>query len=178
MPTQKLHLLNAALLILATLILCSFQTTFWYQVVGSVAAPMLWLLVFLYVTLYRKRSEAIFINYALAVVISPFTSMGIGTLWMITLFYTLAVSIVKERVFWPGTRYFIAASALSTLAFHIISWLLSRTIEANPIGSQLGPRLLELIFTPLWAAPVYWLFSFIDQISERDPLPERGTPHT
>ncbi len=178
MPTQKLHLLNAFLLVVATLLLCSFQTTFWFQVVGGVSAPMLWLLVFLYVTLYRKRTEAIFINYGLAVVISPFTSMGLGTLWAITLVYTLAVSIVKERVFWPGTRYFVAASSLSTIAYHVISWGLSRTIESNPIGLQMGPRFMELLFTPLWAAPIYWLFSYIDHVSERDPLPERGSPNT
>lgn len=178
MPTRKLYLLNALLIVLATLILCSFQTTFWFQVIGGVTAPLLWLLVFLYMTLYRTRIEAIFINYALAVVISPFTSMGLGTLWAITLIYTLGVSIVKERVFWPGTRYFVAAGALSTIAFHTISWTLSRVVESNPVGPLVGPRLMELIFTPLWAAPIYWLFSYIDHISERDPLPERGSPNT
>jgi hypothetical protein len=178
MPAQKLHLLNGFLLMATTLMLCSFQTTFWFQVVGGVAGPMMWLLVFLYIALYRKRTEAIFINYGLALIISPFTSMGLGTLWTITLIYTLVVSFVKERVFWPGTRYFIAASALSTVALQLISWLLSRVLESNPIGAQVGPRVMELILTPLWAAPVYWILSYVDHVSERDPLPERGNPNS
>ena len=161
MPAPKLHLLNWFLLIVATLLLCSFQTTFWFQVVGGVTAPMLWLLVFLYITLYRTLTEAIFINYALALVISPFTSMGLGTLWTIALAFTLIVSFVKVRVFWPGTRYFIAASALATIAFHVISWTLSRmnfwrTLIKKP--SILSPTLTSLCRSPRFYPPAFPIF--------------------
>lgn len=174
MPKQKLQLLNWFLLTLLSILLCSFQTTFWFQVVGSVSAPQLWLLILLYVALHRKLLEAILLNYFLTLVISPFTSMGLGMLWTLSLLFTFGVGFAKQRVFWPGTRYFILASFLATLSFQIIFYFTSYLLESNRLEIHLWSRVLELFFTCLWAAPVYWLLSYVDQISERDPLPERG----
>lgn len=174
MTNTRFQFLNWFLLAIVTILFCSFQTTFWFQVVGGIPAPLLWLNVVLYVILFRRPLESILINYALALVLVPFTSMGIGMLWAILLVLSLSVTFVKKRIFWPGVRYFIIASFGITLAYHLTSVTLSHIFEANAVSWNFFSRILELLFTPLWAAPVYWVMTYIDEVSEKDPLPERG----
>lgn len=175
MPTQKFHFLNWTLLLLVSIFVCSFQTTFWFQILGGLPAPLLWLNILLYVSLYRRRTEAILINYALALVISPFTSTGLGTLWLLFFVLTVSIGLVKNRMYWPGIRYFILASFWTTLAYEIAFLALSQVFERHPADWNLYSRSLEIVLTPLLAGPIYWILSLVDRLSEREPLPERGS---
>jgi hypothetical protein len=174
MTSPRFQFFNWFLLVVAMIVAASFQTTFWFQVVGGIPAPLLWLNVVLYVILYRKTVEAILINYGLALVLAPFTSTSIGMLWSLMLVLSVITSFAKKRVFLPGMRYFVVSSLGITLVYQISSVLLSYLLDPNPSGWNLYSRFLEILFTPLCAAPTYWVLSFFDRVSEKEPLPERG----
>lgn len=170
------YLLNFTLVALTTLILSGFQTVFWFQVVGNVPAPLLWLNIVIYLVLYRDFIPALIIAYALALFIVPFSSIKIGEIWMLLFILTCIVNFGKSRLFWPSTRYFVIASFFSTLIYHVCSFIISRIFDANPVGINFYSRFMELLMTPLWAAPVFWLMTYIDQISLAK-YSDRGASH-
>lgn len=174
MNRVRFQFLNWFLLLVVMLLACGVQTTIWYQLVGGIPAPALWLNVILYIILYRQRLEAILINYCLALVVAPFTSASLASLWINLLVISLVVSFAKKRLFWPGTRYFIISSFGISILFQITSGLFSYFMDRNVVAWGLYTRTIEVLFTPICAAPVFWLLSFVDRLSEKTPVPERG----
>jgi hypothetical protein len=171
-PTVRYNFVNLLLIILLTLVFSGFQTTFWYQLFGSVPAPLLWLNLVLYMILYRRPIEGILTIYLVAAFLRPFTAMPLGVLWLNLLVVFALLGFVKKRVFWPGSRYFFVASIGITLAYHISYFVISHWFEINPAPVSFFNRFFEIVFTALTAVPVYTACSWLDQVTDKEALPE------
>lgn len=165
---------NWGLLFLTALLLCSFQTTFWFQLVGSIPAPLLWLNLLLYLSLFRTRTEAVLINYFLGLALASYTSLVTGTFLLLILVLTFCTHLVKERIFWPSTRYFVGASFLLTCFYQFCILAFSYYFDPLTFDWNIWPRIVEILLTPLFAAPVYMLLQWVDRLTERESMGERS----
>lgn len=168
----RYNFLNLFILLVLSLLLSGFQTTFWFQMFGHFPSPLLWLNLVLYLILYRRSEESIFLIYFIALIIKPFTAMPIGILWLTLLALHTATLFMKKRVFWPSTRYFLFASFGISLGYHITYIFISRWLDHNPTQINFFHRLLEIIFTTLSATPMYYLLTWMDRWTQKETLPE------
>jgi hypothetical protein len=173
-PTVRFNFLNLILIILMGLVLSGLQTTFWFQIFGSLPAPLLWLNLVLYLILFRKPMEGILTIYLFGLFLRPFTAMPLGILWLNLLIVFMVMSFVKKRVFWPSSRYFITASLGMALCYHISYLLISRWFETNPATVSFFHRFFEVVFTTVSAAPLYFILSWVDRVTHKETLPESG----
>lgn len=145
------------------LLLAGLQTTVWPLIVGGVPAPQLWLNVVLFFIVFRKTIPALFIAYAMVLLLSPFTSLSLGVFWTSLLVLVPLGSMLKARTFWPGLRYFIIGSLVLSVGWHVTSFVVSQVIEKNPASLHLFTRLTEILLTPLAAVPQYLVMQRMDR---------------
>lgn len=174
MPHLRFNFLNLFMIFLIALFLSGLQTTFWFQIFGSLPAPQFWLIMILYLILYRKPFEGIMTIYFVGLVLNPFTAMPLGMIWMTLFILFICMSFVKKRVFWPGSRYFLMAAFGLSVAYHIVYFILSRWFEANPAPISFFHRFFEIVFTSLISVPMYSILSGMDQLTNKEILPESG----
>lgn len=172
MPQVRFNFINLLVVILLSLVLSGLQTTFWFQIFGSLPAPLLWLNLVLYLILYRKPMEAILTIYLVGLFLRPFTAMPLGVLWLTCFVVFCLVGFVKKRVFWPGTRYFFVASIGISISYHIAYFFISRWFETNPATFSFFHRFFEVVFTALTSVPLFVTFSFLDRVTNKETLPE------
>ena len=175
MPAVRFNFLNFILILVVGLILSGLQTTFWFQIFGSLPAPLLWLNLVLYLILFRKPMEGILTIYVLALFLRPFTAMPLGVLWLSLLAVFVVMSFVKKRVFWPSSRYFIFASLGIALCYHLAYLLTSAWFEVNSANVNFFHRFFEVLFTMVTAAPLYYVLSWLDRVTNKEILPESGS---
>lgn len=174
MPSIRFNFVNLILLLLMALILSGLQTTFWFQIFGSLPAPLLWLNLVLYLTLYRKPFEGILTVYLIAIFLRHFTAMPLGILWLTLLIIFLVMNFIKKRVFWPGPRYFFMASVGIGICYHVCYFLISKWLETNPATFSFFHRFFEIVFTALSSVPIYVTLSWLDHVTHKETLPESG----
>jgi hypothetical protein len=163
MVQTKYKVLNGIVLVLLLAVACGFQSSFWFQLTGGAPAPQLWMLIIVYLALYRPYSTAMLLVYALAFVMKAFSAVPLGILWG-TLFCVVSLaSYVRSRFFWSSTRYFVMTSAAFCLLFNVVFLLFSKMIEENPASISPFTRLIEILLTTLFAAPMYWLLLHVDK---------------
>lgn len=171
----NLHLFfNFLLFALLMTVLCGFQTSLWYQLFGGVPAPLLWINLILYVALYRKPFVAIWVIYALGFIAASFSAMPLKMVF-VTLFILFAlIYAVKSRVFWSGSGYYTIMSIFTAVAYHVIYYTLSQILEPNSATLLPVERLVQIILTPSFAFPLYWLLARIDHWTHCEVLQESG----
>lgn len=169
-PWNKLF--NFLFLILAMVLLAGFQNTFWFQLFGSVPAPMLWLCLVVYVTLNRKLYRGLFTVYVLGLAIMGFTVMPMKML-LISLFlvYFILYSI-RSRVFWEGPVYYTIMCTLAAFSYHVIYFFHSWIFEKNPAPVDFLDRFVQLLLTPAFCFPLFWLLTRIDKMTSEEMTPE------
>ena len=69
---------NVLLFLLMTMILATFQTSLWFQVVGYFPGPALWIPCLIYVSLYRSTLETVIFAYLTAFVLATMSAMPEG----------------------------------------------------------------------------------------------------
>ena len=178
MSLARLNPLNLILILLLTVFLSGFQTTFWFQIFGSLPAPLLWLNLVLYLILYRKSLESVLTIYAMGILLHPFTAMPLGYLWLNLLITFVIMTFVKKRVFWTGSRYFFLASIGIGFTYHVSYFFVSRGFETNSASLNFFHRFFEIVLTALASIPMYALLAWIDQITSKEILPEGGSAET
>jgi hypothetical protein len=144
-------------LIIIMLLACSFQTVFWYQIFGYLTPPLLWLSVVNYVILSRKAPQALFWIYLLVAVASIYSSTGLGILWLVMFVYFWAVVMFKNNFYMESTGYFVLINFAGSFLFHILFWMTSILLEANPTKILFFERLTQILLTPLFSIPIYYL---------------------
>ncbi|MGZ3775647.1 MAG: hypothetical protein ACXVCY_16860 [Pseudobdellovibrionaceae bacterium] len=165
-------ILNFLILFAGLIFLAGFQTTFWFQIFGNVPSPLLWLNLVVYVILYRKPFPAILTIYAMGFILLAFTSMPLKMMWITLLLLFLLVYGIKSRVFWAGSGYYTIMCAFSAVAYHVIYFLISMVIEKNAANLDLLERLVQIILTPSFAFPIYWILLRMDKISQDELMHE------
>lgn len=175
MKKLSYFMLHALGLLVLVALATGFQTSLWAQLFGTLPGPLIWILFFLYLALYRKPMEAVGLSYLCAAQVYFFGWIPFGLLiFNIIILYTL-VYLVKERIFWPGHRYFITASFLTALLYQIIYLVNSWFFELVPIRDLMFfERLFQVIITPIFASPVYYILKFWERLTNQTPLIETG----
>ena len=167
-------ILNFLVLFAVLLVTAGIQTTLWYQLFNDVPSPLLWLNLVVYVILYRKPYPAIFTIYAMGFVLLTFTAMPLKMMWITLLILFTLVYGIKTRVFWSGSGYYTIMCAFSAVAYHVIYFATSMVMEKNPASFEIVDRLVQLVLTPSFAFPMYWVLAKIDKISQDDLVHEPG----
>lgn len=167
-------LLNVLIFLAVLMAIGGFQTTFWFQLFGNVPAPLLWLNLVVYVTLYRKPFPAIFTIYAMGFILLTFTAMPMKMMFFSLLILFTLVYGIKTRVFWTGSGYYTIMCTFSAVAYHVIFLLTSLVMEKNPASFEIVDRLVQIVLTPSFAFPMYWVLSKIDRVSQDELVHEPG----
>lgn len=165
-------ILNFLVLFVSLILLAGIQTTLWFQLFGNVPSPLLWLNLAVYVILYRKPFPAIFTIYAMGFILLAFTAMPLKMIWFNLLILFLLVYGIKTRVFWTGSGYYTIMCAFSAVAYHLIYFFTSLVAEKNPASFDILERGVQIILTPSFAFPMYWVLSKIDRISQDELMHE------
>ncbi|WP_413574978.1 hypothetical protein ACLVWU_12050 [Bdellovibrio sp. HCB290] len=166
--------LNFLILLAVLLLVAGIQATLWFQFFGNVPAPLLWLNLMVYLTLYRKPFPAIFTIYAMGAILLIFTGMPLKMmLFSLLILFTLVYGI-KSRVFWSGAGYYTIMCGFSAVAYHLIYFLLSMVLEKNPASFEIVDRLVQIILTPSFALPMYWILARIDKLTQDELVHEPG----
>lgn len=174
MKLRWTFLLNFLMLVAVLLAVAGFQTTFWFQILGNVPAPLLWLNVIVYVTLYRKPFPAIFTIYAMGFILLTFTAMPLKMMWISLLILFTLVYLIKSRVFWSGSGYYTIMCGFSAVAYHLIYFFSSMVLEKNPASFEIVDRLVQIILTPSFAFPMYWILAKLDKVTQDELMHEPG----
>lgn len=136
---------------------------------------MLWLIVMVYINLYKKPFEAIILSYFLGLQIYFFGWIPIGFLFTLILIIFSLTWMVKERIFWPGHGYFVYATLATSIAYHILYLFCSWWLESLPVRElNFLDRVFQCLITPICALPVYYLLRFIERWTDQTPLIETG----
>jgi hypothetical protein len=164
MMSWKKSVLSLLMYIVLAMAFGSLQSSLWFLFFGKVPAPLFWLLLIIYISLFRTSTEAIISVYAISFILIAFTAVPLGLLLLVNISVYLMVSMIRSRVFWEGASYFMFVVALSVPIFYGVHWILSLSLESN---SMYEPPLLRALYhvvvTPLFAFPFYFLFTAIDR---------------
>lgn len=174
---MKIHwntLFNLSLIFAMLIFLAGFQTTFWFQLFGNVPSPLLWLNLVVYMILYRKPYTAILMLYAMGFVLLAFTAMPLKMMLISLLILFTLVYLIKTRVFWSGSGYYTIMCGFSAVAYHVIFFLASMILEKNPANLELLDRVVQIVLTPSFAFPIYWVLSRIDKATHDELLGQPG----
>jgi hypothetical protein len=155
------------------LLVASFETTVWFQIMGNIPGPQVWLLIVIYVCLYRKPAEAILLIYLISSLIYflGWIPWGLLVIDLMSLYGILY--LIKGRIFWSGSGYYWMASVGGVAVFHILYLLSSMMLEKNSVRSlELLDRIIQFILTPMFSAPVYFTLKWIEKKTDQTPLPE------
>ncbi len=152
-------------LIAAMLLVCSFQTVFWYQTFGHLSPPLLWLSVANYVILSRKAPQSLFWIYILVAVASIFSSTNLGLLWLVVFFYYWAIVLFKNNFYLESTSYFVLINFGGSFLFHLFFWLSSHMLEIHPTKILFLDRLTQILLTPLFSIPIYYILKKWEQFA-------------
>lgn len=151
-------------------LLCGIQTVLWPNITTHLTAPPLWLILLTWIALYRDQRETILLIYLLGWLATAFTAMPLKMMLFSLLILFVLIRQVKERVFWPGTPYFVLIGTLSVVAFQVIYITLSYFLEPTPVAWL--P--LERLTIVLWAAPSALLIHTLMSRIEVSAPAERG----
>ncbi|MEK7357791.1 MAG: hypothetical protein AAB250_15165 [Bdellovibrionota bacterium] len=160
---------NVVLFLMATLLLGTFQTSLWFQVVGYFPGPALWVTCLIYVSLFRSTLETVIFAYMTAFVLATMTAMPEGLLMVTCLALALSAQVFKQRIFWPGASYSMLICGLGALFFHLFYWTASFVIGDLPVSKpQIIDWLIEALLTPLAAPILFPVYHWIDKMTNRE----------
>lgn len=137
--------------------LSAFQTVFWFQLLGQLTPPLLWLCVINYVILARREPQSLLLVYLLAIAASSLSSMSIGVFLTVIFIYFWIVVLVKDNFYIESLSYFILMNLGGSFLFHVLFFTTSRLMESNPTQLLFFDRLTQVLLTPLFSIPLYWI---------------------
>lgn len=161
-------LINFLIMLLLLVVLSGFQSTFWYQLFGTVPAPMLWLCLIVYIALYRKLYPAVFTIYVMALALTGFTVMPMKMLLVCLLLVYLILYSIRSRVFWEGPAYYTIMCTIACFSYHVIYFFSSWILERNPVSISILDRVIQMALTPAFGIPMFWLLTKIDKLTRDD----------
>lgn len=168
------YTLNFLLLALFMMVLCGLETSFWFQLFGNVPSPLLWINLLIYIALYRRPYLAIWLIYALGFVAASFTLMPLKMMFVNLLILFTLVYLIKSRFFWSGSGYYTIMCLFGAVAYHVIYFLTSFALEPTHTSFQPLERVVQIILTPSFAFPMYWVLARMDRQTHCEMLQESG----
>jgi hypothetical protein len=158
-------LLGIIVLVACTFGLTAIQTSLWFLIMGSFPPPLFWLMMLIYVALTRSLPQAIMYYYLLTMVISSFTVFPFEHFLLMNTIMLMLLLIVKGRIFWPGTSFYVLACGASALIAPLIFWTLSRLLDKNPLFMpEIFSWLVSALMTMLVSMALYNILRWFDRI--------------
>lgn len=148
---------------LVFIVVCAIQVTVWPALFGTFVAPPFWLLVIIWLSLYRPQPDTVLFLYALGLIACSFTAMPLKMMLSSILLVHLAISHSRERVFWSGSSYFVLASIASVTLYHVCYLALSRVLEPSPAAWLPLERLGQILLAVPAAAAIYPVMRFMER---------------
>ena len=134
MKESGLLVANYALYLCVTALMVAFQKSAWFQILGTLPPPQLWIPVLAFWFLYREPHESVIMTYLVTAMISSQTSLGFSHFLAINIFLFAIVWLIKQRFYWSGSSFYILISGSITFGFFLCQWLLSLLIEENALS--------------------------------------------
>lgn len=164
---------NIGMFAIIALLSAGIQTVLWYQFIGAVTAPALWLLPILYFALRRKSSHGIILVYATCLLMAPMTATSLGILLFSSLLLLFSCAGLKERVKWEGYSYTAVLCGLGSLLFNLYNYFATWVFQSK---LALSPDLLSWIVQALMTAIVgqlfFSVFSVVDRLTKQEEFVE------
>lgn len=158
--------------------LCAFQTSTWPLIFGSFPAPHLWLTLIVFLIIRWPLYTGIFFSYFLGFILIFFTNAPLKMIWIsLNLLYIL-IWTLKNRINSSGLISFATLSAFSSFLFSSIYILISSVLEANPTHVFFLHRLTECGLTFIFSIPLYFVYSFIEEIFSNTQKWNNASAHT
>lgn len=154
--------------LLLVVVFSSIQTTLWYQLLGQIPAPQLWLSWLIFLALYRPYFEALFISYAFGLIMTAYSSSSLSLVWPTFLILVSTVSFARNKVFWPGLRYFMIATLMASVSWHFIILTLSHFLEKTAAPPMFIFRFLEVLMTFLSSPLIYFIMKKVEGLRPSD----------
>lgn len=168
-----LWLSGVALFAIAAILLNGIQSGFWYLVFGGFPPPLMWLVALVYVSVTRPLWEATVLTYVLTLVNAAYTIVPFEALLVFSVALMFALMLIRERVYWGGSAYFMLMVGVASLMAPVFFWLTSRWFDKNPIFiPEIFDWLISGLLTMLVSLPLYYVFQLIDAISNHDAVSE------
>lgn len=169
MLERSLILFNYLCFIFVSVGLCGLQTSIWPEFFGSFFTPVLWIPVLVYWVQFRSLTEMLLFSILLTHVIFGFTASPIKILFLSIMAIALIARTIRSRVLWTGPLNFATAAGASTLAFPISIFLISFFFEEKAQNFlQFWHILISPLVTAIAALPLYYLFIWIDAITQKE----------
>lgn len=172
----KRRILRYLLPTLVFLFACAVQTTVWPDWLGTFPPPPLWLLIIVWLSLYRPEMSTVLFLYALGLLASSFTAMPLKMMLFTILIVHIAVAVARERVFWSGLGYFVLAGTSAVAVFHVAYFILSHILEPEPASWLIWERLVQVLLAIPFAGVVYTVMEFIERPFAGEAPAPTGAP--
>lgn len=154
--------------IIAVIFLCGIQTTVWPALFGHIQSPQLWIPWVIFLALYRPYSEALLMSYFFGLIMLGFTSLSLKMVWPNLLILVSVTSFTRNKLFWPGLRYFVIAVALSCILWNFTLMSMSLLFESPSAPAVIIERTLEFLLTVLASPFIYILMTWLDRLRPQE----------
>ncbi len=162
--------LHFTLIFIFGLLLAGIQTSFWFHLFGSTTPPLLWLVVFTYVIIYRTGVSSLFQLMFLALMLASFSGASVKVFYVCLVTYYLFIYFIKSRIFWNGAGYFLIMCSVGSVAYHIIFSGATIIMERTRPEWLLLERATQILLTPAFSFPIFWMMQRLDSLFFRREL--------
>ncbi len=142
---------------------CGFETSFWPHLIPWIAAPQIWLLMILFITLKWSPLFAIFYIYFLGFCLTRFSNVPLKMVWSSLLVTFGVLWVIKNRVQMSGLFSFILFCLGGSMVFQIAYVGLSQIIERTPTPLLFTDRLLQVLMNFIFSYPLYFILQWFDE---------------
>jgi len=150
-------------------IVVAFQKSAWFQILGSLPLPQLWVPVLVFWCLYREPHESVIMTYLLTAIISTQTSLPFSTFLTINVVIFAGIWIIKRRLYWSSSGFYTVVCGGATLSVFLIDTVLSLFFEDNSIRTpEWFSWLLSPLLTMLFSLIFYQIFTFFDSLTKKE----------
>lgn len=144
--------------------LTAIQSGLWYKLLGGFPPPFFWILFLSYISIYRKAKDTFLLGIIGFFLLMHFTIAPYPLVFLISFILVLLLQKAKQRVFWQGPTYYLAASSIATLAFILLYYFVSWSFEEAGFAKIRWLFLfLQWLLTTLISPFLYVLYQHIDK---------------
>ncbi len=170
MRELSFKILNYLVFAIATCVLAGFQASLWYHVFGFFPAPYMWLAVLSYWALYRSITEAVIMSYLVSFAVVTMSGAPLDMAFGMNLAVLGVLYMLRDRVLWAGPNSFMLACGISALILPLATFILSHIIEETAVVDfHFYDWLMRPILTAAFSLPLFYLFSAIDRLTNKEP---------
>ena len=102
--------------------------------------------------------------------LGSFSGTSVKVFYFCLLAYYLIIYFVKSRIFWSGAGYFLMMCAVGSVAYHVIFSVTTILMEHSRPEWLLVERATQVLLTPAFAYPIFWLMQKLDSIFFRQKI--------